>query len=430
MNRTIYKIVLVSLLLTLMGVVMGIESPGLADTDLGVVGNQVHLPVLLSTFALYSLVLSRLVLNPRRYLQVAGSMRVLLPMLLFCALSAGWSTDPSLSIRRTAFLVFTVLIAFIVGVDFEVAELVKLFTAATLIHIALCGVFYVVAKHYLYAPEDTIALKGLTTHKNIFGLEMGLGLVAVLTVPLSNLRWARWPVAAIVLACLVMSHSSGSLVATVAALAIWPLLQVVRLRSAERLPLTAVAVTVLLAAGAALFMFASAIPALFSKDATLTGRTQLWSLIGVAIHQHPWLGYGYDSFWQGLQGDSLTIIRGVGWLVPTAHNGYLDLMLSVGICGAALFLPVILQGVARSMRYAVQESSTARFFPAMFLVLWFVYNLNESALLTRNGVPFFLFVTLGISIAAHRRTYPQYAQDSAPALPAWAFASNDSGVAS
>jgi O-antigen ligase len=147
---------------------------------------------------------------------------------------------------------------------------------------------------------------------------------------------------------------------------------------------------------------AALLPAIVSKDSTLTGRTELWSLVLVAIGNHPWLGYGFDSFWKGMHGDSLTIIRGVGWLVPTAHNGYLDLLLGVGIVGAALFSAPLLQMAVRALRFISLEESEARYYPIGFIALWLVYNLNESALLTRSGMPLLFLVALSTSLSLQR----------------------------
>jgi exopolysaccharide production protein ExoQ len=154
-----------------------------------------------------------------------------------------------------------------------------------------------------------------------------------------------------------------------------------------------------LALGAFVVANQAMVPELFSKDSTLTGRTQLWSLIRVAISQRPLFGYGFDSFWQGLRGDSLNIILGVGWLVPTAHNGYYDLLLGVGYIGLLCFLPAFIQMVARSFRYLATEKSSARLFPIAFLAFWLIYNLNESALVTRSGIPFLLFISISVSLA-------------------------------
>jgi exopolysaccharide production protein ExoQ len=398
MNRTFYRCVVFLMLLTMMGIIAGIASPGLADTDLGVVGTELHLPVILSTAVLYVLILSRLFFEPQRFVSSSRALFVALPLVFFCTLSAGWSNDPSLTFRRSLFLVLTVLVALIIGTDFELRELGRLLAAASVFHIALCAIFYVVAPHYIFSPQDPNSLKGLTTHKNVFGFEQGIAVLALLFVPFKRLGGARWPLAAVAMLTLFLSHSSGSLLATIVALCCWPLLQLVNVRRQERLPIAMLAIVGVAGAVALLVENAARIPELFSKDATLTGRTELWSILLVSIQQHLWIGYGFDSFWQGLQGNSLNVIRAVGWLVPTAHNGYLDLLLSVGVIGAALMLPLLIQGIRRALRYTASGDDSARFFPAVMLVFWLVYNLNESALLTRSGLPFFLFIAVTTSL--------------------------------
>jgi exopolysaccharide production protein ExoQ len=402
LQRTASRYVVVGLLLTMMGVLSGIFAPGQAETDLGVVDTRLHLPVVVTTTLLYVLLLSGVIAAPARYLHSAVKQAVLLPLLLFCAASAAWSSDPLLVMRRLIFLLFTVGIAIVIGTDFSVPEIGRMLAIASMLHLALCAMFLVFARHYLFGGDDPTALRGLTTHKNVFGFEQGLAVIVFLFCPFKRMRILRWPLAMLAGGALLWSHSSGSLVATVAALLMLPFLLVSRLKAQERLPLMGLVTAAFVALMTALTLFIDRIPALFSKDATLTGRTDLWKLVIVAINNHPWLGYGFDSFWRGLQGDSLTIIRSVGWLVPTAHNGYLDLLLSVGIIGAVLFAPVLFRFIYRALVQTTMGQDSGRFFPAIFLVFLLIYNLNESALLTRSGLPFFLFVALGTAMTKPR----------------------------
>ncbi len=411
MNQRFYQFVVIALLLTQMGVVMGLVSPNLSDTDLAVVSDQVHLPVVISTALIYLLMFVRLFMAPRRFLAGIQSIRLLLPLLLFTVMSAVWSTAPSMTMRRSLFFLLSTAVALILGTEFAIPELINLFGAASLIHIALCVVCMIFAPHFVYSPSDPHALKGLTTHKNVFGLELGLATLSLLLVPFPRLVRFRIPFSLLAFGMLLLSHSAGSLVATVAALCSIPLLLTLRLPGVQRVPILLGALFIAGGTGYWLFEHAELIPALLSKDATLTGRTELWSLILIAIRNHPLLGYGFDSFWQGLQGDSLTIISQVGWLVPTAHNGYLDLLLSIGWLGVALFIPFCLQTIRRCLSYAAEASRqvvrSASLFPFALLTFLLVYNLNESALLTRSGMPFMLWVAVSASIGirqAARRT--------------------------
>ena len=397
-NSRIYQVSVVGLFLTLMGVVMGVASPGMSDTDLGVVSDQVHLPVLLATAFFYGLILLRLVPNGGKILS-SRALFAFAPLVLFCIVSTAWSTNPGITLRRSAFLLLSTVIGLILGSDYNVPELVRLWAVASLIHIVLCCVFYIFMPSVLYSPSDMHALKGLTTHKNIFGFEQGLALLCFLLVPFHHLKFLRIPLAVTAGLFLVLSHSSGSLVATICALGVLPVLLLLSHRGMHRIPVTLLSVAFVTGLGWLLSQNTSFVPTLLSKDATLTGRTQLWSLVVVAIGHHPFAGYGYDAFWQGLQGDSLEIIRGVGWLVPTAHNGYLDLLLGVGSCGAILFLVPLFFFVSKGFSYLTREKSSARYFPLVFILFILIYNLNESALLTRSGLPFLFFAALTTSLS-------------------------------
>ena len=365
-NSKLYQAVVVGMFLTMMGVVMGLTNPGIADTDLDIVGNQIHFPVVLATAVFYIFILLRIYSIGNRLLASRPTWLAFTPLVLFCCVSSTWSSDPAVTLRRAAFLMLSTLIGIILGIDFSIPQLVRLLAAASLLHMLLCGAFFLVSPSLLYSPSDLHALKGLTTHKNIFGFEEGVALIAFLLVPFRHLAAWRFPLAISAGILVVLSHSSGSLVATLCAVLALPLLFLFSRSGTHRIPLALVSSVGMTGLTVLLTQNAAEIPALLSKDPTLTGRTELWSLIMVAIGHHPLLGYGYDSFWQGLQGESLEIIRGVGWLVPTAHNGYLDLLLSTGICGAVLILPPLLLTAAHSARYLTTEPTTARFFRLLF----------------------------------------------------------------
>jgi exopolysaccharide production protein ExoQ len=399
MANKIYKALVVLLFLSMMGVILGMVSPNLSNTDLDVVGSAPHYPVVIVEAFVYSFLLVRFLLNPQHYLRAIARMKTLVPLLAICIISAVWANNPSLSLRHSSALVFTCLVSIMVGADFELPEILRMFAIASTIHIALVGVYFVAARHFLYSPSDPLSLKGLTTHKNVFGFDMALAVLAYALVPFRRLSFLRWPLTALAFGMLLLSRSSGSMVSTVAAFAVIPFLFAVRFRGVQRIPL--LLISGIGAACLAAFVAANAgmVPELFSKNSTLTGRTDLWALIRVAISQRPLFGYGFDSFWQGLRGDSLNIILGVGWLVPTAHNGYYDLMLGTGYFGVLCFLPVFFQAIGRDLRYLATEKTSARLFPIAFLAFWLVYNLNESALLTRSGIPFLLFLSMSVALA-------------------------------
>lgn len=403
-----YRAVTVLLFLDLMYVVVGLTTRNLSDSDTEVLDAGLHLPALVLSGFVYSVMLYRFATRPQHYLRAMARMGTLVPLLAVCLLSALWATDHLLSLRHSLALVVTTVIGIMVGADFELPEILRMFSIGSLIHIFLVCCFFVVSRHSMYSPSDPLALKGLTTHKNVFGFEMALAVLAFSMVPFRRLAFLRWPLTAIAFTLLLLSRSSGAMVATIGAFSILPFMFAMRFRGVQRIPLVLLSSLGAIVLGVLVYANQGMLPYLFDKDSTLTGRTGLWELVRVAISQHPLLGYGFDSFWQGLRGDSLNIILSVGWLVPTAHNGYYDFLLGVGFIGAACFLPAFFQMIVRSLRYLTSEPSSARFFPVAFLAFWLIYNFNESALITRSGLPMLLFVSMSASIVMHQRISVPY----------------------
>ena len=59
-----------------------------------------------------------------------------------------------------------------------------------------------------------------------------------------------------------------------------------------------------------------------------------------SIAKRPLLGYGYQAFWLGLEGESYRVILAVSWVLAQAQNGFLDVMLEMGMLGLVIVLLV------------------------------------------------------------------------------------------
>ena len=103
-----------------------------------------------------------------------------------------------------------------------------------------------------------------------------------------------------------------------------------------RVPQTALLVLVILLAAygtSAPFLAGSNVAgftSMLGRDSTLTGRTEVWHDVLPAREQQPLLGYGFGSFW--------TDARRLLYDIPTAHNGYLDVMLELGEVGLVFYM--------------------------------------------------------------------------------------------
>ena len=119
---------------------------------------------------------------------------------------------------------------------------------------------------------------------------------------------------------------------------------------------------------------------LVGADHALTGRAGIWSAVVSAIGVHRWLGYGFDAFWRGAVGPSLDVWRSSGVRTPHSHNGYLDLLLGLGMIGLAVFLVAVALVLRRAIEALRVGVGSARTFPFLFLALFLLYNITESSL--------------------------------------------------
>jgi O-antigen ligase len=118
------------------------------------------------------------------------------------------------------------------------------------------------------------------------------------------------------------------------------------------------------------------------KDPTITGRTEIWSLL-LSMTRKPLLGTGFESFWLG---DRLDRIWSEVWWHPNeAHNGYLEVYLNLGWIGVALLALIIVTGY-RNVLAAFRRGSAESQLTLPFFITGVIYNLTESAVRELHGV--------------------------------------------
>jgi exopolysaccharide production protein ExoQ len=117
--------------------------------------------------------------------------------------------------------------------------------------------------------------------------------------------------------------------------------------------------------------------------ATLTGRLPLWEECLRAAGKRPLLGYGYSPF---LDEDLyVDITKGAQWPATSAHSGYIETLLGLGIVGAGALALVLVSATIRALLLA--RRSPAYAFLAT-VVIWLAANLlTESVLLTSSDLP-------------------------------------------
>ncbi|HRK37189.1 MAG TPA: O-antigen ligase family protein [Burkholderiaceae bacterium] len=332
----------------------------------------------------------------------------LLVLMAFCTLSIAWSDFPGIVVKRFVQFVGVVSILVLVA-SFHEEHFDRLMVATLWIALALCGLSIVFA---LAVPrigiETAVGIEG--TWKGILGQKNQLGLFSAMSIYFTVFCLSRRVVsplfAGVVIAtcavCLLMSRSSSSATLTVLSLSIFLLLRREFIRSFAPI------VRVMLLAGLVLcvvylgFYFVNArfpetadilapFAALFGKSTDLTGRGDIWEIMWRTIAKHPYLGVGYSSFWLGPGGPSQFISDELMWTVPSAHNGYLEVINELGWIGFALFVGMLVHHAFKLMELFRYERDTAAFHMGL-LAIFLVSNFSESTAL--RVLAFLQFVML------------------------------------
>jgi exopolysaccharide production protein ExoQ len=143
---------------------------------------------------------------------------------------------------------------------------------------------------------------------------------------------------------------------------------------------------------------------LLGKDMTLTGRTGIWSAVLDSIVKRPLLGYGYQAFWLGLEGESYRVILAVSWVLAQAQNGFLDIMLENGVAGLAIVLLVFGFAFRDAVVCLLRSRDSAQLraveWYLIIVILTLIYNLDESFLFDPKhlGSMVFLLACIGLKI--------------------------------
>ncbi len=406
MRRLLEKVVIFALLLLVMGSFSSLFlGANLRENGLDVSNNGGSLAVDFVEILIYSGCAYFAFASYRRMFVSLGAAWPFLLMAAYALCSTAWSVDPGTTMRRACVLLATTVFGAYLGGRYSVEEFQQLLMQALLLMVGASLVCLVLRPSAVLDPSHAGNFRGLTEHKNIFGEYMGSLLFLGLTYRFQGKQLARASVILLALAMLAWAHSGTALLSIAATIITLPFLFLLRFRKVQAVPLTALGMALL----SGIFVFASSLYVqvldTLGKDPTLTGRTVIWSEVEKAILRRPWLGYGFDAFWQGLKGESRSVVSVVGWNVPHSHNGYLEALLGFGVVGSGLIAMMVLRMLYDSLAYVRFRRSAAGFWPCAFLFCFLIHAIAEAGFIKRDGLAYLLLVTLSTSLALERKVH-------------------------
>jgi O-antigen ligase len=95
----------------------------------------------------------------------------------------------------------------------------------------------------------------------------------------------------------------------------------------------------------------------------------------------------------------------VGWGFPVAigDNGFLDILLHVGVVGFALFMGVLIFEFIQAARFARQSYTLASFFPLLFMIYAVMANISFSLFLETETFVWLVMIAVLFAITPRRQ---------------------------
>lgn len=323
-------------------------------------------------------------------------------LLAYALISVTWSEQPLVSLKRAIQLLGVLFVALALVRHRRDSSAFSLFVWPGLFYLLL-GVLAIAAPSFAFDPDGNY--KGFTFTKNVWGQFALLMALVFMFLALKRQRpRLNWWLFAFASASLFATRSATTITIYFLVISIVLLWSASR-RYGSRLQIAALATSILgLATVFGYFLLHGALPldALLEaslgsvgKDVTLTGRTELWRMMGYEIARHPWLGAGYGGFWLGLEGPSYTIVRYFNWRPGQAHNGYIDITNGLGFVGLALLLVVLAVHLNNIYRLNRQGDRLVSIFHLAIFAAALLLNVSETSFMRTTHL---WWIVLTISI--------------------------------
>lgn len=396
-----YAFTVVSLLHYSGGPLVVILSGGVNEGD-GAEGLPNYPLIQFIFMVIYVITFCLLVLRWKKVVYVLSKDKFIWLLVVLAAISVFWSSIPELTRSRSIALFGTTIFGLYLATRYTLKEQLQLFAWMFGIAIISSCLFAVgLPKYGIMAGLHAGSWRGIYSHKNVLGKIMVPSIFVFLCLAFNQKknRLILWCGCILSIILLILSTSKSALLNFVLLLAALAIYQIFRWRLNFMIPgITGLAT---IGFGIKIWLTANADRLLASvgKDATLTGRTDLWPLVLDKIWERPLFGYGFGSFWYGWESEAASIWYATGWSPPNAHNGLLDLFLDLGIVGVTIYLLAFCVNFLKASIYLRLNNNSLNLWPITYLTYIVLANLTESTMLIQNNIFFIFYLSIIFSLS-------------------------------
>jgi O-antigen ligase len=336
--------------------------------------------------------------------------------------SKWWSIDAATTQRRVIALTMAGAFALYLGSVYRGVALPRLLACAGLV-MAVGSLVFVLAFPPIGIHRDVNdgLWRGMWYEKNQMGQVMVC--VAVAAAAWLSVADRHWRIAAITLVLatflMIMSQSKTSLLCWLIGFGLVGAVWAARQGGAVLGVLTVWGATfAAIAVGVGFLLGGPAILVALGKDPSLTGRTEIWAALMDMVAERPWTGYGYAAFWTRTSVPADIIQAQTGWLVPSAHNGWIDLLVQVGWPGAVLVGTILLIGFAATVARLSTSGLVEGGFSLAYLAIVATLSLSESVLLHHQDLAWVMVLAI-VARSTMLQGYPSPAAVAPDRRPAY-----------
>lgn len=320
--------------------------------------------------------------------------KMIISILLLCFLSSIWSVNPAVTLRRAFGLSLTTFFSFYLITSFNLKKVLQLINKGliTCTFLSLFFVLFLPQMGLHTSGEHEGAWRGIYVHKNILGAISTLQAISSLCMYYftSKRKYLFYWFFGLIL--IVFARSTSSLIITLMLSAVSHLVILVNRSKLEIKAFYLILFLLLILTSLVVYVNIESIFELFGKDMTFTGRTLLWYNLFEYIQKEPYLGYGYGAFWLGEFSLSGKLWNELGWEMPHAHNGYINVTLELGISGLILLIMLLIKKMRLLIRELFISKNSYFLWPFLILSFFIIGNFSETYVLKQNSIYWVLFV--------------------------------------
>jgi O-antigen ligase len=312
-----------------------------------------------------------------------------------------WTSSVKITVQLFVEISLCTLFACYLSIRVSTRQLMQILMFMGVVASLLSILFAIALPSYgIFAGYGTTAWQGICNHKNTLGVSSAYLLLPAFFATHYS-RSIRCAYGMLMLLLIFLSQSRGAWFYTFGVVIFVTWLHLYRrLRRSESLLLvliTGAVCTTLIVLVAAYF---PSLAALVGKDATMSGRFNIYREVWLAILKRPVLGYGLGGFWFPGSLESQRLALTIGWAnIGYSESGILELALQVGFLGVAFVLTMMATAVVRAVKLLRSPFYTPRvgWFLTIIVLAMFT-NIDAGWFLTADTLDWVLIVIACIGL--------------------------------